>query len=291
MPTQLITTIEDLRRATQAKTKIAFVPTMGNLHAGHIDLVKAARNELGTHPEYCVVVSIFVNPLQFGPSEDFASYPRTLEADLVQLEGLADIVFAPDVVELYPEANLAKGELGQTMTITPPPLANTLCGLSRPGHFSGVATVVMKLFQIVQPTSAYFGKKDFQQLRVIQELVKQFHLPIEIYPVDTRREADGLAMSSRNGYLNKMERAEAVRLHKVLIMAKEAILRHESLEAIEQQCSQYLTQLGWIVDYVAIRSTHTLLPPSNNEKEFVILAAAKLGKTRLIDNITLQIND
>lgn len=291
MTTQLITSIQALRQQTQSKSHIAFVPTMGNLHAGHIDLVNAAREEMRNIPNGCVVVSIFVNPLQFGPNEDFANYPRTLEADLAKLADLADFVFAPVVTEIYPDADLAHGDLGQSMTISPPPLANTLCGLHRPGHFSGVATVVMKLFQIVQPSSAYFGKKDFQQLRVIQELVKQFHLPIEIHPIDTRREPDGLAMSSRNGYLSKMERQEAVRLFKVLTMAKEAVQRNESFVSIEQQCSQYLTQLGWIVDYIAIRSTQTLLTPTPEETALVILGAAKLGKTRLIDNITLQISD
>lgn len=288
MPT-ILNTIQALREHTRAHTTIAFVPTMGNLHAGHIDLVKAARKDVG--PQGCIVVSIFVNPLQFGPNEDFAKYPRTLDADCAQLEGLADIVFAPDVLEMYPNADLANGELGQSMTISPPPLANTLCGVSRPGHFSGVSTVVMKLFQIVQPTSAYFGKKDFQQLRVIQELVKQFHLPITIVPVDTRRESDGLAMSSRNGYLNATERLEAVRLHKVLTMAAEAVRqKQQSLETIEEQCAQYLTQLGWIVDYIAIRSAQSLLTPKADETHLVVLGAAKLGKTRLIDNIELHLN-
>lgn len=277
---QIIHTISELRAALKQQASIAFVPTMGNLHAGHIKLVEVAKQ----HAE-CVVVSIFVNPLQFGKNEDLANYPRTLEADCDKLEQIgADFVFAPNVQEMYPDFD--GNELNQSMTITPPPIANQLCGAVRPGHFAGVATVVMKLFNIVQPNVTVFGKKDYQQLFIIRELVRQFNLNIKIIGVDTMREADGLAMSSRNGYLTPMQRGEASRLNKALRLVAEAVQKgNQDYAAIEQQTTQFLTQLGWIVDYISIRSAITLLTPEATEIHFVVLGAAKQGTTRLIDNI------
>lgn len=284
---QIIHTIAELRAALYNQASIAFVPTMGNLHAGHIKLVEVAKQ----HGQ-CVVVSIFVNPLQFGKNEDLANYPRTLVADCDKLKQIgANIVFAPSVQEMYPDFD--GNNLNQSMTITPPPIADELCGAVRPGHFAGVATVVMKLFNIVfcntaQTYVAVFGKKDFQQLFIIRQLVRQFNLPIEIVGVDTMREADGLAMSSRNGYLTPMQRGEAPRLHKALKLVVEAIQKgNRDFTSIEQQTTQFLTQLGWIVDYISIRSAKSLLPPNTNDHALIVLGAAKLGTTRLIDNLEI----
>ncbi len=282
---EIISTISELRSTLKPKAKIAFVPTMGNLHAGHIKLVEIAKQ----HAK-CVVVSIFVNPLQFGPNEDLANYPRTLEEDCWKLQAAgANIVFTPSVAEMYPDTHQTeqgKLNLGQTLTITPPPIANELCGASRPGHFDGVATVVAKLFNIVQPDVAVFGKKDFQQLFIIRELVKQFNLPIEIIAGHTVREASGLAMSSRNGYLKEEQKVQAAQLHKML---EGIVLRVKNgtaeLSVLSDAASLALKQLGWEVDYVSIRSQTTLMPASAQDQQLVVLAAAKLGTTRLIDNI------
>lgn len=269
-----ISSINELRKNIKNKKSVALVPTMGNLHAGHLNLV-----ELATKHSETVVVSIFVNPLQFGEGEDLDSYPRTLEADCEKLQDLGvDIVFAPSAAEMYPDK--------QTMLITPPPMANTLCGASRPGHFDGVTTVVMKLFNIIKPTVAVFGKKDFQQLQIVKQLVLQFNLPIKIIAAEIVREKDGLAMSSRNGYLTKMERSESVRLHKCLQLVVQSVQKGgHRLEAIEQQTTDYLTQLGWTVDYIAIRSAATLNQPTEEESALIVLGAAQFGKPRLIDNI------
>lgn len=281
----IITTISDLRQSLKNRKKIAFVPTMGNLHAGHCQLATIAKQ----HAE-CVVVSIFVNPLQFGKNEDLASYPRTLVEDCEKLKHIGvDYVFAPTVEEMYP--NFDGENLQQTMTITPPPIASQLCGASRPGHFAGVATVVMKLFNIVQPNVAIFGKKDFQQLFVIRELVRQFNLPIEIIGGETIREESGLAMSSRNGYLNAADKLEAPRLNKVLKLIIAAVQKEgkqrtlQKFKEIEQTSTDYLTQLGWQVDYISIRAAQTLKPAAPDDVKLVVLAAAKLGSTRLIDNM------
>lgn len=275
-----IVDIKTLREILAKQSHIAFVPTMGNLHAGHLSLVEKAKQ----HADF-VVVSIFVNPLQFGEGEDLSSYPRTLAADSDKLKELGvDCLFTPSITEMYPDYD--GSALHQSMMITPPPIASTLCGASRPGHFDGVATVVMKLFNIVQPDIAIFGKKDFQQLFIIRELVKQFNLHITILSGDIVRENDGLALSSRNGYLSKMERSEAVRLHKCLQLVVQAVQKSEqSLEAIEQQTVDYLNQLGWTVDYIAIRSAKTLRSPSEDESALVVLGAAQFGQPRLIDNI------
>jgi len=277
---QVISDIQTLRTVLANKSNIGLVPTMGNLHAGHLHLA-----ELAKQASNIVVVSIFVNPLQFGKNEDLANYPRTLEADYNKLQQMGvDVVFTPSVETMYP--NFDGVNLNQTMLVNPPPIANTLCGTSRKGHFDGVATIVLKLFNIVQPSIAVFGKKDFQQLFIIRELIRQFNLPITVIASEIIREADGLAMSSRNGYLSKMERSEAVRLNKCLKLVVQAVQKGDhSLEAIEQQTTAYLTQLGWEVDYIAIRSSSTLLVPTHDEKALVVLGAAKFGTPRLIDNI------
>jgi pantoate--beta-alanine ligase len=282
---QIIQTVAELRNALNNQANVAFVPTMGNLHAGHIHLVEVARQ----HAQ-CVVVSIFVNPLQFGANEDLASYPRTLEADCEKLNVAgATIVFAPSVAEMYTDFD--GKNLNQTMTITPPPIANELCGASRPGHFSGVATVVMKLFNMVMPQVAVFGQKDFQQLFIIKQLVKQFNLPIEIISANTVRESSGLAMSSRNGYLSTAQRNQASQLNSALQGAVNEIKNSSAqngnvdFDKLEQQAIATLKTQGWIVDYVSIRSALTLSPASGTDHHLVILGAAKLGNTRLIDNI------
>jgi len=274
---QIIHTVSELRKTLSTSASIGFVPTMGNLHTGHIKLVEIAKE----HAQ-CTVVSIFVNPLQFGPNEDLASYPRTLQADCEKLIGFADIVFAPNVAEMYPHE--------QTMMITPPPIANTLCGASRPGHFAGVATVVMKLFNIVQPDIAVFGKKDFQQLFIIKQLVGQFNLPIDIIAGETVRESDGLALSSRNSYLNEQERFAASQLNQALGRVVNEIKSGSYLfEDCITAATNSLNAEGWVVDYIAICNADTLHPAQMSDSNLVVLGAAKLGKTRLIDNITFQL--
>jgi pantoate--beta-alanine ligase len=271
---EVIGTIEALRQRLARERAIAFVPTMGNLHAGHLQLVEIARQRAS-----CVVVSIFVNPLQFGANEDLASYPRTLEQDCVNLEAAgADIVFTPSVSEMYP--------VPQHVLVEPSPIASALCGAARPGHFRGVTTVVLKLFNMVQPQVAIFGKKDFQQLFILRDMVQQLNLPIAILAGETVRETDGLAMSSRNSYLKPAERMEAPRLYRALLQVVQAAKGgRRDFDAIEAQTAQYLTQLGWIVDYISVRSATTLLTPAPDEQSLVVLGAARLGKTRLIDNI------
>lgn len=277
---QIFHTTLELRQFLATQSSVGFVPTMGNLHAGHLQLVSLAKQHVS-----CVVVSIFVNPLQFGPSEDFSNYPRTLEADCEKLKYVgADVVFAPTVNEMYPDFDGA--DLHQTMTIQTPAIANTLCGASRPGHFVGVATVVMKLFNLVQPQLAVFGKKDYQQWFILREMVKQFNLPIEMMAGETKRESTGLAMSSRNGYLTEAEKHKAIELSQALHqVALNGLVAQSDWTAIEQSAQQALTQKGWDVDYIAVRSSLTLLAPQSHETELLVLGAAKLGKTRLIDNI------
>jgi pantoate--beta-alanine ligase len=287
---QIIHTVSELRKTLKNKTSIAFVPTMGNLHAGHIHLVEIARQRA----KY-VVVSIFVNPLQFGPNEDLSAYPRTLAADCEKLKAVGcDIVFTPSVAEIY--ADFDGKNLNQTMTILPPPIANVLCGATRLSHFAGVATVVMKLFNMVMPQVAVFGKKDFQQLFIIKEMVRQFNLPIEIIAGETVRETTGLALSSRNGYLNEMQRASASQLNSALQGIVNSIKNGNShFESLETAAIQQLNQLGWEVDYISIRASNTLQPASQQDKDLVVLGAAKItnkqqGKTRLIDNIEFCID-
>ena len=281
---QLIHSVAELRTRLAGESSVSLVPTMGNLHAGHIALAELAHSHGG-----CVVASIFVNPLQFGANEDFASYPRTLQQDCAKLEAAGvDVVFAPSEQEMYPVA--------QTVLVEPPPIADELCGAARPGHFRGMATVVLKLFNMVffnaaQAQTALFGKKDFQQLFIIRELVRQLNLPIAIVAGDTVREADGLAMSSRNGYLSAAERLEAPRLQRALTQVAQAVQQgRRDYAALEAQAAQYLTQLGWIVDYVSLRSSATLAEASMDDHELVVLGAARLGRTRLIDNLEFATN-
>ncbi len=272
---QVVHTATELRAALAGATETAFVPTMGNLHAGHIALVERAKR-LGRP----VVASIFVNPLQFGAGEDFERYPRTLAADCGKLEAAGcDLVFAPDVAEMYP--------VPQTYAVhVPEAMANDLCGAFRPGHFSGVATVVLKLFNLVQPRVAVFGKKDFQQLQVIRDLVRQFNLPLDIEGVDTLREADGLAMSSRNGYLSAAERMQAPQLQRELAAIAAAILAGErDFAALTATARRHLNMAGWRVDYVELRDAATLAVPTADSRRLVVLGAAWLGSTRLIDNL------
>ena len=281
---QIIKTITELRSSLRSQDNVAFVPTMGNLHAGHIQLVEVAKQ----HADY-VVVSIFVNPLQFGPTEDLASYPRTLQADCEKLQAAGvSIVFTPTVEEMY--ADFDGKNLNQTMTITPPPIANELCGATRPGHFSGVATVVMKLFNMVQPSVAIFGQKDFQQLFIIKQMVKQFNLQINIIGVDIVREPSGLAMSSRNGYLTEAQRTSASKLNSVLQSIVNSIKSgSKNYSELEQQAKSALNSQGWMTDYISIRSSESLLPALTTDQKLVVLGAANLGNTRLIDNLVFSI--
>lgn len=276
---QIIHTIKELREWRKTAGKVAFVPTMGNLHEGHLALVREAKKRADN-----VVVSIFVNRLQFGQGEDFDKYPRTLQQDADKLagEGVA-VVFAPDEKELYPNVE-------QRFNVEPPHLQNELCGKFRPGHFRGVATVVTKLFNIVQPDTACFGKKDYQQLVIIKGFVEDLNFNIEIVPVDTGRASDGLALSSRNQYLSEAERAEAPRLYQELQNIA-AALKNGNLDyaQLEAECIRRLTDAGWVVDYVEIRHAQNLAVAHVGDKELVVLAAARLGTTRLIDNLEVAL--
>ena len=278
---QVIHTVAELRAALAGETRTAFVPTMGNLHAGHVSLVERAKQH--GRP---VVVSIFVNPLQFGAGEDFERYPRTLATDCEKLAAAGcDLVFAPDVTEMYP--------VPQSYTVqVPEAMANDLCGAFRPGHFSGVATVVLKLFNLVQPRVAVFGKKDFQQLHVIRDMVRQFNLPIDIVGVDTLRDADGLALSSRNGYLSETERIQAPQLQRELAAIAAAVQAGErAFEALSTTASRHLKMAGWRVDYVTLRDARTLQAPAPDCTRLVVLGAAWLGSTRLIDNLDFSLGN
>ncbi|WP_308074952.1 pantoate--beta-alanine ligase [Neisseria polysaccharea] len=276
---QIIHTVRELRAWRKNAGTVAFVPTMGNLHEGHLALVREAKKRAGN-----VVVSIFVNRLQFGQGEDFDKYPRTLQqdADKLAAEGVA-VVFAPDEKELYPNVE-------QRYNVEPPHLQNELCGKFRPGHFRGVATVVSKLFNIVAPDVACFGKKDYQQLAVIKGLTEDLNFDIEIVPVDTGRAADGLALSSRNQYLSVEERAEAPRLYRELQAVAES-LKQGSLDyaGLEKRAVQSLMEHGWTVDYVEIRHADTLEVARTGDRKLVVLAAARLGTTRLIDNVEIKL--
>ncbi|HFC6347302.1 TPA: pantoate--beta-alanine ligase [Neisseria lactamica] len=276
---QIIHTIQELRAWRKNAGKVAFVPTMGNLHEGHLALVREAKKRADN-----VVVSIFINRLQFGQGEDFDKYPRTLQqdADKLEAEGVA-VIFAPDEKELYPNVE-------QRYNVEPPNLQNELCGKFRPGHFRGVATVVSKLFNIVAPDVACFGKKDYQQLAVIKGLTEDLNFDIEIVPVDTGRAADGLALSSRNRYLSVEERAEAPRLYRELQAVAES-LKQGSLDyaGLEKRAVQSLTEHGWTVDYVEIRHADTLEVARTGDRKLVVLAAARLGATRLIDNVEIKL--
>lgn len=257
---------------------IAFVPTMGCLHAGHLSLINKAQS-LADH----VVVSIFVNPLQFNDVEDLVNYPRTLEDDIIKISDFSiALVFTPDANAFYPEGEneVAKIDLGEITTI--------LEGAQRPGHFAGVATVVKRLFDIIQPNASVFGEKDFQQLMVIKQLVAKYSLDIKIVGMPTHREADGLAMSSRNTRLTEKERQKAPEIFQQLESIKAAIIAGSTdFVGLERMASDNLLKAGFTPEYVAIRETGTLLVPKSNNAELVVLVAAKLGEIRLIDNLRL----
>ena len=281
---ETLTTTAALRERIRAQRaqgqRIAFVPTMGNLHAGHLQLVRHAK----TMAE-CVVVSIFVNPMQFGPNEDFASYPRTRDADRAVLQDeAADLLFMPDVQEIY-----AGGDVGQVTRVEVPGFEGDLCGQFRPGFFTGIATVVTGLFNRVQPDCAVFGEKDYQQLVMIKRMVRDLCMPIEVHGVATMREVDGLAMSSRNGYLDVDQRARAVRLYQVLEEKAGLEAGRRDIDALEQQAMGSLAEAGFKPDYVSIREQDSLKVPNPQATQQIVLAAATLGTTRLIDNIKISI--
>jgi len=275
---QVVNTISQLREAMSpwrlAGASIAFVPTMGNLHDGHLKLVHEARRKADK-----VVVSIFVNPTQFGVGEDFDTYPRTEREDMEKLiEAGADLLYLPTVADVYAPDALT------VVTVTG--LSDLYCGAFRPGHFSGVATIVCKLLNRVQPNIALFGQKDFQQLTIIRTMVRDLDLPVEIIGIDTVREADGLAMSSRNGYLTTEERVVAPRLYQSLCSARDALLDgKQSIAQVEREALLFLQNAGFQADYFCIVRSGDLQKADAEDKDLVILAAAKLGKTRLIDNI------
>jgi pantoate--beta-alanine ligase len=275
---QIATTTAELHRLLAKRGTVAFVPTMGNLHEGHLKLMRIAREHGDT-----VVASIFVNRLQFGPNEDFDRYPRTFEADCANLEREeVDVLFAPQEQEMYPTP--------QVYRVMPPPLGDELEGASRSGFFHGVCTVVLKLFSIVEPDVAVFGKKDRQQLKIVRGMVQQFNLPIRIVPAETVRAEDGLALASRNSYLSPEERREAPRLYRTLSWVAEQILggRHDYAN-LEAAARADLSRHGWKVDYIAIRHGLALRIPHpegyDHPNLLIVLGAAMLGATRLIDNV------
>jgi len=273
----IVTSVRDLRERLQREPDNVFVPTMGNLHAGHIQLMRLAK-----HRAACTVVSIFVNRIQFGPKEDFERYPRTLHTDAEMMKDVGvDVVFAPTEAEIYPEP--------QTFVVEPSDLQHILEGAFRPGHFRGVATVVLKLFNMVSPHTAIFGKKDYQQYVVLRDMVKQLALPVEIIPAETVRAEDGLALSSRNAYLTPAERTEAARLYRILQEVRAALLAgRRDYSKLEAEALARFNE-KWAADYVAIRRQSDLQPPSPSDRNLVVLGAAKLGRPRLIDNVEVSL--
>lgn len=265
-----------LAPARSTKKLIGFVPTMGNLHEGHLTLVRAAKKICDV-----VVVSIFINPIQFGAGEDFDSYPRTLEQDSRLLADVdCDIIFAPSVEQMYgTQPRLTNISVGQ--------ITDDLCGKSRPGHFDGVAVVVTKLFNIVQPDFAFFGQKDYQQLAVIRQLVQDLNMPLEVIGVPIVRAEDGLALSSRNGYLSEQQRAIAPTIYQLLKQAEQQLHEGHALAQVLESISKQLTQAGFVVDYVEARQTN-LQPIAQFDRNVVLFIAAKLGTTRLIDNLQVD---
>ena len=265
-----------LNPARSARKIIGFVPTMGNLHQGHLNLVREARKLCDV-----VVVSIFVNPIQFGPNEDFDNYPRTLEHDSHLLAEVGcDIVFAPTVEQMY-------GKHPRLTNISVGEITNDLCGLQRPGHFDGVAVVVTKLFNIVQPNIAFFGQKDYQQLAVIKQLVCDLNMPIEVIGVPIARAEDGLALSSRNGYLTEQERQTAPVIYQSLKTAEKELQSGTALDLSLEHIRTTLTQAGLVVDYIEAR-TPMLQKAAQFDQDVILFVAAKLGKTRLIDNLQVK---
>jgi len=271
---------EQVARRRRAGERIAFVPTMGNLHAGHMELISEARRHAPT-----VVTSIFVNPLQFGANEDFDSYPRTPVEDKAALETAGvDLLFIPEAGEMYPRG------AAQMTRVEVPELGDILCGAYRPGHFRGVATVVNRLLNLVQPDVAIFGKKDYQQLLVIRRMVEDLGMPVAIMGVETVRESDGLALSSRNRYLAANDRAAAPRLYAILAESRGRIVAGEAPAAVERWAMEALRIAGFRPDYVSVRRQADLAIPMADDRELVVLAAAWLGKTRLIDNLEFRLD-
>ncbi len=278
-----LTTVTETRALLKtwrlAGETIALIPTMGNLHPGHLELVASARARADK-----VVVSIFVNPRQFSPGEDYASYPRTESEDAKALRAAdVDLLFMPSIDEMYQGESSTLIQVGE--------IANWLCGATRPGHFSGVATIVAKLFNIIQPDSAFFGLKDYQQWLVINQLVRDLNFPVSLYPVATVREADGLAMSSRNGYLTDDQRRIAPELYRMIVGIAEKLTQSVDADypSLCEKARQRLQKYGFVVDYVAILEADSLLPARSSTSDKVILAAAKLGRARLIDNILCRL--
>lgn len=277
----IVHTVAALRERLKMEKPVGFVPTMGSLHAGHIDLMRIARERIGAAG--CVVVSIFVNRLQFGPQEDFGKYPRTLTEDCDKCRAAGvNVVFAPDESEMYPEP--------QSYVVEPPEIQNILEGAVRPGHYRGVATVVLKLFNMVQPQVAVFGKKDYQQCRVLDNMVRQMNLPIELLLAETVRADDSLALSSRNAYLTPTERIEAPELNAALKAIKLALQKgNHDFATLETNARETLETRGWRTDYVSIRRQRDLQPPAPGDNALVVLAAARIGTTRLIDNLEVSL--
>jgi pantoate--beta-alanine ligase len=274
---EVIRTLAALRGRLKNEPLVACVPTMGSIHDGHLSLVRIARSHAPV-----TITTIFVNRLQFGQGEDFDKYPRTFEDDCAKLEGEGNtIVWAPDEKEMYPSPQMFYVDL--------PKVANKLEGRFRPGHFRGMATVVLKLINSVQPQIAVFGKKDYQQLAIVRQMVEQFALPVRIIPAETVRAEDGVALSSRNRFLSPEERKEATRLREAILVVRDAILTGDrNFIAMEYAAGALLARHGWHVDYVVVRSQRGVMRPDQNEKDLVILGAAKLGTTRLIDNLEVR---
>ncbi|GAA0210507.1 pantoate--beta-alanine ligase [Kangiella japonica] len=282
-------TISELQQALSTSRKegktIGFVPTMGNLHQGHLSLVEKAKEVADV-----VVVSIFVNPTQFGPNEDFDSYPRTFDADCEKLDSQStDIVFAPSVDEVYP--GYASNKTQPSLTkVHVEQLGKQHCGASRPGHFDGVTTIVSKLFNMVRPDIAVFGQKDFQQITIIRRMVQDLNIPVNIISAPILREENGLAMSSRNGYLSASEKDQAAGIYRILTWAKQQLEEHKlSFDEVEQSAVKQLNDQGFRVDYFNVSNADTLQVAETSDKNLVILVAAFLGKVRLIDNIQVTL--
>jgi pantoate--beta-alanine ligase len=282
MSIEIATALQGLRaRVMQWKRdglRVGFVPTMGNLHAGHYSLVELARRRVDR-----IVASVFVNPAQFGPNEDFNRYPRTPEADAEGLQAAGcDLLWLPSVETMYPYG------VANTVRVQVPGVTDTLEGAHRPGHFDGVATVVARLFNQVQPDAAAFGRKDFQQLAVIRYLVRDLAFPIELLAGETLREADGLAMSSRNQYLSTEERPRASEIHRTLQAMREAIVQGQARERVEAVANERLAAAGFDIDYAVVRTPELGLPAAGARGPRVALIAARLGSTRLIDNLEFE---
>jgi pantoate--beta-alanine ligase len=275
---EIITDISPLRTRLKCEPYVVFVPTMGNLHEGHLSLIRIAKQKAG-----CLVASIFVNRLQFEQTEEFDQYPRTLADDCKLLENNGvDVLFVPDEKSIYP--------VRQEFLLEPLPVANTLEGKFRPGFFSGVVTLVLKLFNLVHPQVAIFGKKDYQQLYIMREMVRQLNLSIEIDVGETVRASDGLALSSRNCYLSDEERVEAAHLYRVLLKIKQEVeTGNRNFQELQENARETLVNHGWMVDYVVLRQRDTLVPVQANDRNLIVLGAARLGTTRLIDNLEMSI--